>query len=279
MRNLVISIASLAARILPPTVKQALYKLPLVARWVRDGLNRVTPEGLSETTIAGGELAGCRLLLDLHNEKDYWLGTYEPELHAAIRDWIRPGMVAYDIGANVGYISLSLAKRVGTTGKVYAFEALPDNLERLKINVSLNGLDERVTTIPAAVIDHSRRINFLVGPSNGTGKVEGSAGRSGLQRPAGLDDFVFQQGNPAPNIIKIDIEGGEILALPGMEKVLMKYRPIVFLELHGPEAAEVAVAKLKDANYRICRMQPEYPEIKAIVDLSWKEYLLAFPRK
>jgi hypothetical protein len=43
-------------------------------------------------------------------DKDYWLGTYEPELQAALREFIQPGMVTYDIGANIGYVSLLMAK-------------------------------------------------------------------------------------------------------------------------------------------------------------------------
>ncbi len=75
--------------------------------------------------------------LDLQSEKDYWLGTYEPELQAVLADLVQPGMVAYDVGANIGYISLLLARRVGEAGKVFAFEALPANLERLRLNLAL----------------------------------------------------------------------------------------------------------------------------------------------
>ena len=46
------------------------------------------------------------MALDLHAEKDYWLGTYEPDLQTAAWQIIKPGMVVYDVGANIGYISL-----------------------------------------------------------------------------------------------------------------------------------------------------------------------------
>jgi len=75
--------------------------------------------------VAAGGLQGLRLSLDMQTEKDYWLGTYEPELQAAVADLVKPGMQVYDVGANIGYVSLLLARRVGAAGHVYAFEALP----------------------------------------------------------------------------------------------------------------------------------------------------------
>jgi FkbM family methyltransferase len=193
-------------------------------------------------------------------------------------------MVAYDIGANMGYITLLLARLTGESGHVYAFEALPDNLQRLQTNLDLNALSQRVTVTPGAVIDSAREVRFLVGPSGGMGKAEGSAGRKDVAYKAteivrgfSLDEFVFAQGNPQPQIIKMDIEGGEILALPGMLRLFSETRPLVLLELHGPEAAQTAWDVLEQAGYRICQMQPGYPAVASIQELDWKAYLAAFP--
>jgi hypothetical protein len=75
----------------------------------------------------------------------------------------------------------------------------------------------------------------------------------------------------------MDIEGGEVLALPGMSRVLEQVKPVMMLELHGPEAATVAWQTLKNAGYRICQMRPAYPQVDSIEGLDWKAYLLAFP--
>lgn len=263
-------------------VKQALYRSPFLSGLVRRGLNRAVDPGMVEVTIAAGKLAGMRLRLDLQAEKDYWLGTYEPDLQAAIRDWVRPGMVAYDVGANVGYISLLLARQVGSQGRVFAFEALPANLERLAGNLALNKLEEKVSVVDAAVTDHSGLAQFLVGPSGGTGKAAGSAGRQEIAYAdtiavtgIALDDFVYNEGKPEPQVVKMDIEGGEVLALPGMTKVLSEAHPLLFLELHGPEAAVVAWGMLTDAGYQLFQMQPGYPLISGFEDLDWKAYVVA----
>jgi hypothetical protein len=116
------------------------------------------------------------------------------------------------------------------------------------------------------------------------GKVEGSAGRQNIKYPQvievpgiSLDQFVYQAGNPVPQAIKIDIEGGEVLALPGMRRLISEARPIIFLELHGPEAARVGWHFLTQAGYQIHRMQSGYPQVHTLSDLEWKAYLLALP--
>ena len=110
-------------------------------------------------------------------------------------------------------------------GKVYAFEALPDNVERLRRNVELNGFNDRVSIFPGAVAAGAGEVKFLVHFSGGMGKAAGSAGRDEqylreiIVPGISLDEFVFAQGNPPPQAVKMDIEGGEVLALPGMARV------------------------------------------------------------
>jgi len=278
-----LSLAAWSARVLPDGVKRSIYRIGPLARLVRGELNRAAPVGQSIVTVAAGELEGIRISLDLQTEKDYWLGTYEPELQAALGELIKPGIVTYDVGANIGYISLMFARRSGPNGQVFAFEALPGNLARLRENLALNGMDSRVTIVPGAVVDQAGTVGFLVGPSGGMGKAEGSAGRQDVKYDQAinvtgrsLDEFVYQEGNPPPQVVKIDIEGGEVLALPGMRRMLDEFHPSVLLELHGPEAAEVAWMTLQEAGYRICRMEPGFPPVPSLEALDWKAYLVAF---
>jgi FkbM family methyltransferase len=274
----------MAARYLPMSLKQSIYRQPRLARLVRNSLNQAVPEGYSQVRVAAGGLAGMSLWLDLKSEKDYWLGTYEPALQAGISDLVKPGMVAYDVGANIGYISLMLARAVGETGCVYAVEALPQNLERLDKHIRLNDLQDRVKVVAGAVVDRSGPLRFWVGPSGGMGKAEGSAGRQSVDYHASiqvdgysLDDFVYGQQHPQPEVVKMDIEGGEVLALPGMRQLLVQAKPIVFLELHGPQAAQVAWQEFTSAGYRLCILSTDYPEIHSLDELDWKAYLVAFP--
>jgi FkbM family methyltransferase len=281
----ILRMAAVAAGVLPPGVVRALYRLGPLTEGLRRLLNRAAPKGAAVVTVAGGRLAGWRMRLNLQSEKDLWLGTYEPELQAAVADAVRPGMIVYDLGANVGYVSLLTARRLGTHGRILAFEPLPANLERLRENVQLNSLRDQVQVIPLAVAARTGRARFLVHASGGMGKVEGSAGRNGAYTEAievetvRLDDFVFGRGNPAPDLIKMDMEGGEVLAFPGMRRVLRRVRPLLLLELHGPEAGRVAWQALAAADYSVCEMARGYPPIEAAEALGWKAYVLGIPRE
>jgi FkbM family methyltransferase len=282
MSELILSIAAGLARLLPDSLKKAIYRAGPIAGFIRRGLNRAAPQGLTRVEVAAGGLKGMLLELDLQFEKDYWLGTYETELQAAVRDLVQPGWVAYDVGANIGYISLLLARAVGKQGRVISFEALPGNVERLRTNLALNELGGSIQVISGAVIDRSGSVDFLVGPSGGMGKAAGSAGREEVAYPQklnvqgiSLDEFIYNAGNPIPQVIKMDIEGGEVLALPGMTKLISQASPLILIELHGLQAAQLVWDSLSRAGYQISQMLPGYPVVSRIEALDWKAYLIA----
>jgi len=284
-KNILVRVAEWAAGSLPASVKRLFYKIPFVSRMIRQSLNASLPQGIHEVEIAGGTLSGMRMALDLQREKDYWLGTYEPNLQDAARKFIQPGMVVYDVGANIGYISLIAAKLAGESGSVYAFEALPKNAARLRENIRINQLADRVPVFEGAVAGKSGIISFLVHESGAMGKAAGSAGRvadysSTLEVPSvSLDDFVYRMGNPGPDVIKMDIEGGEGQALTGMQRLLKECAPVLLIELHGEEAARQVWTIFKNADYIIYKMAKNYPNIESLDDLGWKAYVAALRPK
>lgn len=281
MANPLLGLAAAAARLLPNSVKQALYRLGPVTDGLRKALNTAAPQGLTETVVAGGGLQGTRLLLDLQAEKDYWLGTYEVDLQRALADFLQPGQAVYDCGANIGYISLLAARQVGAEGRIFAFEALPANRERLQANLALNAEGQVVEVIAKAVAAQSGQLDFLVHASGGMGKLAGSAGRDEAYgehitvEGITLDDFVYGQGHAAPDLIKLDIEGGEGAALEGMPRLLAETRPRLLIELHGPEAAQSVWMQLSAAGYVLHRLESNYPKVHSLHELDWKAYLMA----
>ncbi len=289
--NPILRLAALASRILPVSLKQSIYRIKPLAGLVRRTLNRAVPGELSQVKIAAGGLAGFTFELNLLTEKDYWLGTYEVELQQAVNDLLRPGMCIYDVGANIGYVTLLLAKAAGESGQVVAFEALPANVARLEKHVALNHLDGRVTVVPAAVVDQAGTVRFLVHPSTSMGKAVGSAGREKMEEylkeievpGLALDGYVFEHGLPPhtpkrrPQAIKMDIEGGEVLAIKGMQRILHEVRPLLLVELHGHEAARAVWESLARQHYTVHRMQPGYPQVSTVDQLDWKAYIIAKP--
>lgn len=255
MASGLLSLAARAARWLPESARMALYRLGPITRGLRTALNRAAPHGIQAVQIAAGDLAGRWLLLDLQVDKDLWLGTYEPDVAAEIRRLAPGGAVAYDLGANVGYTSLLMADAVGSEGRVIAFEPLPSNLDRLRQAVALNRLEGIIEIVEAAVGDSDGPAEFRIHRS-------GSMGRLEARRPDAenadrimvdvlrLDSFVYGQRHPEPSLVKLDVEGGEVAALRGMMRVLNEARPVLLVELHGPEAAAEVFAVLERAGYQ-----------------------------
>lgn len=281
----ILKAASWAAGALPAPIKKLLYKMPFLAQLIRRSLNAAAPEGLSEVTIAAGAAKGLRMVLDLQSEKDYWLGTYESDLGSAARKLIQPGDVVYDIGANIGYISLLSARLNGKSGKVFTFEALPANVDRLRKNILINALESRIMVTHAAVIDAVQPVTFLTHPSGAMGKALGSAGRdeeyNGRITVPGLalDAFVYDENHPAPDVIKMDIEGGEGKALAGMPHLLAEKRPILLIELHGEKAARQVWNHLRRHVYSVHKMKRGYSKVTHINALNWKAYIIAVPEE
>jgi FkbM family methyltransferase len=278
-----LALAARAAAVLPTPLRRGLYRLGPATRALRGLLTHAAPAGLTEVAVAAGPLAGVRLALDLRAEKDLWLGTYEPNLLEAAAALVRPGDVVYDVGANLGYLTLLFARLAGPAGRVLAFEPLPANLDRLRRNLALNGLDQLVQVFDLAVADRAGRTRFLVHDSGGMGKVEGAAGRDERYgetitvQAVDLDSFVFRRRHPPPQVVKLDVEGGEVLALPGMRRLLAEVRPALLLELHGPQALAVARAVLHDAGYGLHRLQRGLPLLPPGADPGWKAYLAGLP--
>lgn len=237
--------------------RQGLYRLGPFTRWLRQTLNRAAPSGLHPVVIAGGELEGFRLLLDLQVDKDLWLGTYEPEIQQVIREVVRPGMTAYDLGANIGYVTLLLARAVGERGKVVAVEPLASNVERLREAVRLNRLENRVVVVPKAISAGRGRGRFLVHASPGMGRLDQAPGRSEGYEGAveveivSMDELVEKDGLPVPDVVKVDVEGAEGLALEGMRGILHKTAPILLVEVHNAKAGRVVWSQLTSAGYAL----------------------------
>ena len=108
----------------------------IIAIVARNGLERV---------LNGGD----RILL---TSQFRFVGeTYEPEVWKRLMGDIRVGDTVADVGAYIGIYTIPLAKRVGPSGKVVAFEPDPENLRALEVHIKLNHIADQVQLIQAAV--------------------------------------------------------------------------------------------------------------------------------
>jgi len=159
----------------------------------------------------------------------YWLGTYEPEMQREIAGSVTAGAVFFDVGAHAGYYSLLASQLVTATGRVVAFEPDARNVGYLKEHLRLNDAGN-VTVIEAAVADATGPARFTPDPS-GFGGALSDAGSAAVQTVT-IDTLVEAGTLPAPNYVKIDVEGAEFRVLCGARRVLRAVRPTIFLALH-----------------------------------------------
>jgi len=224
-----------------------IYDYPSAARFLRSVANRFVPDGLTEVRVAGGALAGARLLLNLRREKNLWLGTYEPWVQEAITANLRPGEGAWDVGAFIGYHTLLMQHAAGA-GCVAALEPNPMNRVRLERNLASNAATD-VRVVPMAA-----------GKSRGYGRMwhDSLLGSGSHLAPGGevecetipLDALLPEL--PVPRLIKIDVEGAEADVLAGAYRLVHEVRPIWIVEVHRSDGW-IAIDHLRSAGYRVRR--------------------------
>lgn len=178
----------------------------------------------------------------------YWLGTYEVEMRSAVARVVAPGGVFFDIGAHAGYYSLLASQLVGATGRVVAFEPDTRNLGYLKEHLRLNDAGN-VTVVAAAAADVPGTARFAAEP-DGFGGALSTAGSADVATVA-IDRLVETGALPAPNYLKVDVEGAEFQVLCGARRVLRTARPTVFLATHTPAAERLCLGSLAALGYTI----------------------------
>jgi FkbM family methyltransferase len=219
------------------------YALPNKQVWVR------AQAGLSQ---------GMWLRLFLPDEALHWRGQHETEVQSVIRAMVRPASVVYDVGSHAGSFALGMARLVGESGRVVAFDADPDNAATLQESIVRNHLEARLQVVHTAVWSYTARhgIPFRRG---GRRRSEGGVEVNGQHPVLGtgeviavpvvaLDAFIAA-GGPAPELVKIDVEGGEYEVLCGGSTLFTKQRPLVIVEVHHPQAADQIDAWLGKNRY------------------------------
>ena len=149
-----------------------------------------------------------------------------------MKDYLRPGDNFVDVGANIGIYTLYAASLVGPAGRIDSFEALPRTVERLRENIKLNGLNN-VWVHPFAVSSGTGFVEFVVSSDTGSHirrsgePVSQSVSVPCVRLDDALPSYRYAMG-------KMDIEGAELLALEGAQRLLQERNPPVWLiEMNG----------------------------------------------
>jgi len=165
-------------------------------------------------------------------------GTWEPYTTEVVKQLLQEGMVAVDIGANIGYYSLLAASLVGKTGKVYAFEPEPQNYTLLIRNVNANGYTN-IEAHQKAVSHSAGKMALYLGTQSGTHSlfgVRGTTTQSVMVDLVSLDEF-FKERTKNVDIIKVDVQGAEMDVLTGMQNVIKGNDHLILLTEFEPDLA------------------------------------------
>jgi FkbM family methyltransferase len=190
-------------------------------------------------------------------------GAYEPHLTSLLLPFIKPGMTVFDIGANIGYYTVLLARRVGDQGAVHAFEINDKVLDLLEENIRMAHLTN-VTVVKKAIAKTTGEAEFFL-PREGD-EAEGSLRKSNRYdalsvvqvKTVSIDDYVHEHGIQRVDCIKIDVEGAEYEAFQGATKLLSsKDKPVIMFEALDSACVNFGVTwyqvikQVSDFGYRI----------------------------
>jgi len=217
-------------------------------------------------------------------------GRWEPNYTGAFARLLKPGNVVLDIGANHGVYALLAAARVAPNGHVYAFEASRDFCELIRASISVNGLDRLITLEHRAVADRAFETTLstdlemsggghLVAEGHAEPAATSARGiKSQTVQCIALDDY-FSDPAQRVDVIKMDIEGAEGLALKGMAnvigrspnlRIMMEFCPLMLSRF--PYNAEFIIDFFKAGGFMCWTINPD----SSLAPARW-ESLLAVP--
>lgn len=210
--------------------------------------NHVLPRGLKIRRLPLGPGHGIRLELDFEHHTRLYFGLYERELNQHLKAFARSSRVSFDVGAQLGYDALVLAKLSG--GHVVSFECDPTAVAGIRRSLSANpSLEGRVRVVDAYIGDttaaHDRRLT--------------------------LDDASYAPDGLIPDLVKIDIEGDELKALRGAGRLIRERRPHLIVETHTAELETACLGLLRVAGYdpQIVHQRRWMPDNRPIAHNRW----------
>ncbi len=212
----------------------------------------------------GGERIYVTGRADARVLKPGWDGA-ALDLQLITRTLVQPGMCVWDIGANQGILSFLAASKVGAEGAVYALEADPRYADQIfRSGLRLSPAYRPVTVLCAAISDSRDVLEFAISAKGHARNrlVQEGDDRSGF---AAVKSVIALTGDDllerwrAPDVIKMDVEGAELAALRGCERVLSEARPVLYLEV-SERTREDVTALLRGHGYQIFHLEGDGSE-------------------
>lgn len=221
--------------------------------------------------IRQGPLAGLRLLLSSQRSEEFRQmldGRFDAFLYKAIEQYLpMQSKVVWDVGTHIGYHALGFANLVGDAGHVVAFEPNHANVVRLEKNIENNqAIRNRVTVMKVALTNEDGVAHFRMFPNPDDPRSTGGHLTSLLApledvayrnfeeveiQTARADTIIDEGDVPVPDLVKIDVEGGEVDVLRGAVHLLASQQPLLLIEVHSVRAMFGVCELLQEHRYEI----------------------------
>ena len=238
------------------------------------------------------EIQGSKMYIDVHNKSPEMRKTFQAYASNLIHEkattdlfkkTVKEGDVIVDLGANIGYFTLLAARLVGDKGRVYAFEPEPRNYDYLVKNIELNNYNN-ISSVQKAVSDKNGKTKlYICSYDTGHHTINQYEGIEAY-KPDSIDnnsiddkkDFIeietvtldsfLKDKEKLIDIIKMDVEGAEVLALSGMDRTLrenknlkmfVEFFPLLIKEM-GSSSKEFINKLLEDYRFSISIVPDDY---------------------
>lgn len=190
--------------------------------------------------------------------------AFEPRYVQVLKCLINQGDTVFDIGANIGFYTVLFSSWSGLAGRVVAYEPDPSNLGLLQRNLELNGC-ENVIVRPLALSSRSGRALFSIDSvTRSTGHLGAGATFGETQFGSGKEELITVNTTTldqeidrlgVPQLIKMDIEGGEFDTLSGGSSLLHHHRPLIVSELNAWSAEPAGNTRAQQATQFLSALQ------------------------
>jgi FkbM family methyltransferase len=240
-------------------------------------INHYLPPASHHSKVWTSMRLGHQMLVDLRSATEsvaYYTGDYESKSIEAVLKLISPSSIVLDVGANVGFWTVPLARALSAGGRLHAFEPVSANFLRLGENVRRNNLDAIVQlhhqglSDQKATVQISLREDFQNGAETGNAAIVIDSDDRRFTctniEVSPLDGETFHSlGIDHVDFIKLDIEGHEDKFLAGASMVFRRFRPILFMEINeayyarrGVDPSQVFEQWMQGVNYEAALKTP-----------------------
>jgi FkbM family methyltransferase len=249
------TLLSKSISLVPWRARRLIKSLPLVASLQRR-LLAILLEGREFVHVVdAGPARGLSYPVTLPQDKGIWTGTYESELTQRIASTVKRGDICLDVGGWRGFIAGVMA--VAGASQVFVFEPLPRNASQIRRMIELNpGL--KIHLMESAIADQVGVTSFHVMPETSMAKLAASSFQPDVKgserievRLETLDHLNAAGLFSRADVIKVDIEGAEVMALRGAKNLIATNRPQLFIEVHSRLLARECADFLYEYGYSI----------------------------